>query len=87
MHGHDLRYVADRKQWLIWDGSKWKPNCNLLIRERAKETLLACIEAAFRITDRDQSGRYLSFQWICLSQSNPIHDRTIRKCGRHQDPF
>lgn len=38
-HGDNVRYVAEWKKWLVWDGKIWIPDSgDLLVREMAKAT-------------------------------------------------
>lgn len=38
-HGHDLRYVFAWRQWLVWDGRRWKIDDTGEIFRRAKQTV------------------------------------------------
>jgi putative DNA primase/helicase len=35
-HAHDLRYVAIRNQWYLWDGTRWCPEPTLLVFDLAR---------------------------------------------------
>jgi putative DNA primase/helicase len=39
LHAHHIRYVAQRKQWLAWDGHRWAWDQRGIIRELAKHTI------------------------------------------------
>jgi putative DNA primase/helicase len=48
LHGKDLRYVHVWKTWLLWDGTRWRPDDSGEAMRRAKETIdaLFCDTAA-----------------------------------------
>lgn len=35
-HAHDLRYVALKRQWYKWDGTRWRPEQTLLVFDLAR---------------------------------------------------
>mgnify|MGYP007100057138 CR=1 FL=1 len=53
-HGTDLRYVADWKSWLVWDGNFWKPDRINEVKKKAKETIRTIYGEAAAIDDRDR---------------------------------
>jgi P4 family phage/plasmid primase-like protien len=53
-HGADLRYVHAWKSWLVWDGSRWKPDATDEVERRAKETTRAMFRAAADVDDDDR---------------------------------
>lgn len=46
MHGADIRYVALRKLWLVWDGIRWQTDDRQTIVERAKQTARTMLREA-----------------------------------------
>jgi putative DNA primase/helicase len=38
-HGGDLRYCHPWKQWLVWDGRRWRPDVTAEVERRVKETI------------------------------------------------
>lgn len=37
VHGHNVRYCEQQKQWLFWDGRKWMPDLKNYVCELAKD--------------------------------------------------
>ncbi len=40
LHGQDMRYVHAWSQWVIWDGTRWKPDTGGHAMMRAKQTVI-----------------------------------------------
>jgi putative DNA primase/helicase len=53
-HGQDLRYCYAWKQWLDWDGRRWKRDDGDGIEMRAKETARALLREAADCTDTNE---------------------------------
>ncbi len=52
-HRSTIRYVAEDRQWLVWDGTKWKPDTLGQVMELAKDTVLAMYTEAAEFKDDD----------------------------------
>ena len=50
-HGENIRYVAQDKMWLVWDGSRWEPDALGKVHELAKDTIRAYFATAAEMTD------------------------------------
>lgn len=67
-HGENIRYVAEDKQWLRWDGSRWEPDALGRVMELAKETVLSMyLEAS---TVKDDALRVRISKWASTSLSD-----------------
>jgi len=53
-HGHDIRYCAPWKKWLIWDGTRWKTDDIGRVVQRAKATVKAMWAQAVKADDDDE---------------------------------
>jgi putative DNA primase/helicase len=53
-HGRDLRYVAEWKRWLVWDGKRWAADDSLEVQRRAQETIRSMWAAVADLPARDQ---------------------------------
>lgn len=54
LHGHDVRFAVDAKQWYAWDGQRWQASADTLIEDRARQTTRALADLARDITDDQQ---------------------------------
>ena len=52
-HRHDLRYVAELGQWLVWNGSCWKPDRKGYAFSRARKF---CLEAAAEVMEEAKAA-------------------------------
>ena len=52
-HRDDLRYVAELAQWLLWDGSCWKPDRKGYAFSRARKF---CLEAAKEVLEEAEAA-------------------------------
>jgi putative DNA primase/helicase len=68
-HGQDLQYVPHWGKWLVWDETQWAVDETGEIEQRAKETVLALLREATKITDREKSEKL--FKYALQSQSAP----------------
>ncbi len=57
-HGHELRYCHPWAKWLVWDGTRWRPDDTAEVMRRAKETVSSLYEEAARSPD-DEARRRL----------------------------
>lgn len=53
-HGDDLRYVHVWGKWLVWDGTRWKPDSSGEIERRARDTVRAIYAEAESADGRDE---------------------------------
>ncbi len=51
-HGNDVRYVKVWRQWLIWDGTHWKPDKVGRVMELAKEVAVELYREAVAADDK-----------------------------------
>jgi putative DNA primase/helicase len=74
-HHENIRYVSERKRWLIWEGSCWKPDADGAIHRLAHETADAMFKEAARIEgDDDARARAIKF---ALSSQNAARLRAM----------
>ena len=45
-HAQDLRFVATQRRWLVWDGTRFRPDDTQEIKRRAKITVVAMLSEA-----------------------------------------
>src|SRR5262245_2363573 len=60
-HGQDLQYVPHWGKWLVWDETRWAVDETGELEQRAKETVLALVGEASRITDHDKSEKFFKY--------------------------
>jgi len=53
-HRCDLRYITKSRQWLVWDGHRWRPDDTGEVQRRAKATVQGLFRDAAAIPDSDQ---------------------------------
>lgn len=68
--GETIRYNRAARDWLIWDGSRWKRDKVQLIGLRAKETLRGIYDEAMRASDPEARNRILKHAFKCESGSH-----------------
>jgi putative DNA primase/helicase len=66
-HGQDLRYCRQSRKWLIWDGTRWRPDDRGEIERLAKQTAEAVWEEAKTKPTEEERKRW--FGWARTSQS------------------
>jgi putative DNA primase/helicase len=66
-YGHELRYVPKWGKWLVWDERRWAIDETGVLEQRAKETVLALLGEAPKITDPEKSEQL--FKHALRSQS------------------
>ncbi|MCK6454221.1 MAG: hypothetical protein L6R19_25710, partial [Alphaproteobacteria bacterium] len=49
-YAEEMRYVAARKRWMVWDGRRWHPDATLLATDRARNL---CTRAAGDVRDKE----------------------------------
>ncbi len=65
-HGQDLRYVAEWKSWMIWDGRRWVRDRGEVTR-RAIDTVMSIVDDARNEADPDRRTALL--KWAAQSQN------------------
>src|SRR5262245_30960109 len=68
-HGSDLRYCADWKGWLIWDGRRWAPDQTGEAVRRAKDTVLHLWRLGTELEPGDRQEQAKLLRFIRHSQS------------------
>jgi len=71
-HGESIRYVAEDKWWIVWDGSRWKPDALGSVMELAKDTARGIYEEAAAVkghTKADDELRNTLSKWATTSLS------------------
>jgi len=66
-HGHDLRFVPQWKDWIVWDGARWRRDSLGRVMELAKGTARRIYDEA-RDEDDDAERQALS-KWAAQSES------------------
>ena len=51
--GHEIRYVAEMKKWLIWNGRYWRLDVENAVLERAKKSADLIAAEAMAVSDND----------------------------------
>jgi phage/plasmid-associated DNA primase len=68
LHGHNIRYCAELKEWLLWDGVRWITDITNVIQELAKDTvLLIHAEIPFQ---KDKEARKALSAWAFASEAH-----------------
>lgn len=83
-HGHDVRYVATWKSWLVWDGTRWLRDDTCEIERRAKETARAIHLEAVDLEDDAQ--RKATFKHAAASEAANRLDAMLRR-ARSEPPL
>lgn len=60
-HGEDLCYCHRSKQWLVWDGKRWREDATAEVTRRAKETVRAMHAEAASISDHEERESLVRF--------------------------
>jgi putative DNA primase/helicase len=60
-HGKDLRYEVERREWLVWDGQRWRRDAVGRVMELAKDTVRAIYAEASKEADEDERKRIAAF--------------------------
>ena len=69
MHGTDIHYLYDWKQWFDWDGKQWKRDAVGAIYQRAKDTVREIYRQASKIVDDNQRKELIKFASSTESKS------------------
>jgi putative DNA primase/helicase len=67
VHGHRLRYVAERRRWLTWDTARWAPDITGEAERAAKVTAKVLLDRAAGIEDDTARGK--AAKWAATAQS------------------
>lgn len=68
MHGDRLRYVRDRREWLVYEEGRWRRDDTGEAERAAKEVAR---ERLLRATEVDGADRAKAAKWALASQSEP----------------
>lgn len=68
-HAHRLRYVAERRRWISWDGTRWRPDITGEADRAAKDTARRLLSESATIEGDNE--RKQAAQWAAGSQSEP----------------
>jgi putative DNA primase/helicase len=66
-YGDVIRYVAEWKGWLVWDGERWKPDTTGQIMELAKETVRSIYREAGELDSEDNRKELV--KWALFSEN------------------
>ena len=66
-HQDQLRYVAQHRRWMVWDGQRWRPDDTGDATRAAKTTVQALLEHA--VKEPDTETRKAATRWALTSQS------------------
>src|SRR5690348_11056133 len=66
-HGKDVRYCAAWKQWLCWDGRRWRLDETNQVMERAKRTVRGMYASAAQIEHKGERAELV--EWAQSSES------------------
>src|SRR5262249_47082481 len=50
-HRGDIRHVVKSHRWLVWDGTRWRPDDTAQIQRLAKETVQRLLTSARAVKD------------------------------------
>jgi putative DNA primase/helicase len=67
-HRGNVRYCAERKLWLVWDGRQWQWDKQRLIVRKAKATVRALAKEAFMCSDPERRKELLA--WALKSEKS-----------------
>ena len=67
-HGRDILYCGKWDKWVIWDGTRWKPDDNLEIVRLAKDTALSLYDEAQQAAKKGTDNIGKLTQWAARSQ-------------------
>ena len=69
-HGHEVRYIYDWNDWLIWDGRRWKIDNLGLVRKLAQMTTVSILDEARLMTDSKHAEELT--KWGFRSQEHHV---------------
>jgi putative DNA primase/helicase len=71
-HGANVRYLPAWKQWLVWDGKRWKTDGTFQVHRLAKDTVRAIYLDVAKMTDESEKR-----DWVKHAMQSEA-DRSIR---------
>ncbi|MDJ0395457.1 phage/plasmid primase, P4 family [Rhodococcus sp. G-MC3] len=69
LHGQDVRYATDAKQWYAWDGQRWHASGDTLVLNRARSTARTLMDLAMDIEDDQQKLAAVRYAASSLSKN------------------
>jgi putative DNA primase/helicase len=75
-HGEDLRYVADRGTWVVWDETRWAGDVDGEVMRRAKAMVRSIREEAAGVEEEKTRNALLSF--AAKSEQHPRLEAAIK---------
>jgi putative DNA primase/helicase len=75
-YGQDFRYVHDWKQWVHWDGKRWRRDATAEIYRAAKDTIRLAYSCLSEITNDDK--RLKLAKWLRLSESRKGREAMVK---------
>jgi putative DNA primase/helicase len=81
LHGENFRFLSDAKQWLHWDGFRWRRAADREVQQAAKATVATMYEAISAIDNDDERKRFAS--WCQKSDSRAFRDNMVA-LARHE---
>ena len=75
-HRENVRYCYPTNKWLAWDGTRWKPDSEGLVRQLAKKTTREIYQEAAREPDSEKSTKI--GKWAAASESSFRQESMIR---------
>jgi putative DNA primase/helicase len=75
VHGRKLRYVAERKQWFLWDGRRWRLDVTREIQRSAQNISRRILREASYASDPDEADEL--FKWARRSRFNAAINNMI----------
>ncbi len=69
VHGSRLRWVAERRRWIVWQGGRWRLDVTGEAERAAKLTAKLLLERAAGIEDATERAK--AAKWAASSQSEP----------------
>jgi putative DNA primase/helicase len=63
--GADIRFVPERKCWIVWDGTRWRIDSDGEIMRRAKQVTVEMLREAVNIEDSDKRDRQVKHALKC----------------------
>jgi putative DNA primase/helicase len=73
-HGDKVRYIAEEKKWVAWDGTRWSPE-KVRIYKRAEQTAKSIHDEAKRHNSRELSN------WAHRSRNGPALREMLRQAA------
>ncbi|MGH9522128.1 MAG: phage/plasmid primase, P4 family [Terriglobales bacterium] len=81
LHGENFRFLQDAKQWLHWDGRRWKRAADRAIHQAAKATVAAMYQSIASIEQEDERKRFA--KWCAQADSRAGRENMVA-LARHE---